>query len=785
MCYSTRLAELLPIHEVREAFGRALEGGPVVLSAPTGSGKSTEVPRWCPGRVLVIEPRRVACRSLASRVAQLEGCALGTTVGYWVRDERVMRDDTRILFATPGIVLRNRALLAASSTVVLDEFHERSLDIDLLLALFSRERPARLVVMSATLEAERIARHLGATALSAPGRAFPVAIRYLPGRTQLPDSQDLGARVREAIVAAAADPGDVLVFLPGKAEIDACAAELSGAGHVIPLHGGLPLALQQRAFEPARARKIILATNVAETSLTIPGIGVVIDSGLVRQTRYHAGRSYLALSPIAEDSATQRAGRAGRTAPGVCYRLWRSGAPLREHTPPEIFRESLVPLVLTAAAWGARVEELGFLDPPKDYALAAARAELQGWGALDGDSALSACGSLLFALPIDARHARMVVEARQHGCLDAMIDLVSVLAVGRPLFFQARSEVAVMDDVRADGCDAVAAIRALRSARPDDLGASSAVVGEARQVRARLRQIEGLPEHAASAAIDRDALIRAVLGADRSAAYVARERGREGRFSNGAAEVELSRESAARNVKKLEAVLALETRAFGADRDARVVVSCAMPIPLGTLARAGLGEDRLSSVRHERKRMFATIERVYGQRVLSTREESPRGELARQALVELLLRGSLFRDTLTESRTRHARVALAEHLAARQQPGTKAPVRPDFETWLRERVRTLGVESGDDLELLSANDFLLPDVPYEIKGQLDSDYPMTVSVGDATYRAEYDVERGQVMLHMLKGSRRDPPPLSYLPKFPGLKICVQTPRGIAIIRERG
>ena len=387
----------------------------MVLSSPTGSGKSTEVPRWCTGRVLVIEPRRIACRSLAARVAELEGTQLGDGVGYLVRDEARAHDATRIVFATPGLLLRNRELLDGAQCVILDEFHERSLDLDLLLALLLRARRQGLVIMSATLEGERVAEHVGGLHLTAAGRAYDVAVRYMPGAELKPHAAELAARVQRALDAAASDPGDILVFLPGKAEIEACQQSLRGKFTFVPLHGGLNLNEQRRAFDKAPQRKVILATNVAETSLTIPGVGVVIDSGLLRQTRYHDGRSYLVLGAIAEDSAAQRAGRAGRTAPGVCYRLWSASAQLQPNTPPEIHRESLVPLVLTAAAWGERVEDLPLLDAPKAYALEAARTELARWGALQGPAALSDSGRALFALPIDPAHARLLVAARAHA----------------------------------------------------------------------------------------------------------------------------------------------------------------------------------------------------------------------------------------------------------------------------------------------------------------------------------------------------------------------------------
>ena len=792
----------LPVSALRARFLEGLSAGPVVLSSPTGSGKSTEVPRWCDGRVLVVEPRRIACRSLATRVAQLEGTRLGQAVGYVVRDEHVATDATRIVFVTPGMVLRNRALLASASTVILDEFHERSLELDLLLALLLRRPAARLVVMSATLDGERVAAHVGGVHLSAQGRTFPVDVRYQPGRTAQPDSAELPQRVALALAAAAGDAGDVLVFLPGKAEIEACAQALRGSFTVVPLHGGLSLDEQRRAFDSAPQRKVILATNVAETSLTIPGIGVVIDAGLVRQTRYQAGRGFLALTAIADDSAAQRAGRAGRTAPGVCYRLWSPTTKLSARTLPEIHRESLVPLVLTAAAWGEPVESLPLLDPPKPYALEAARADLAAWGALSGPNALSESGQGLFALPIEPQHGRLLIAARTHGCLDDMIDLVSVLSVGRPLFSAGDLQLGLDDDLRRTGCDASAAIRAVRAAQPADHGVSAFVVREARAARARLRRAEGLPERAPSGEpFDRDALIRAAIGADARLVHVARVRGRELFFSNGGTEIELARESAVQHVRELEAIIALDTRALGAGRDARVLVTCAMAVPLTLLARMGLGEDRLASVQLEKKRVVARVERVFANRVIAEREETPEGELARAAILELLLRGSLFRDAVTTTRARLTRSALAAWLAARAsdapRPSARAPEgapgpgvdtragRDALPDWLRAKLESLGVQSGDDLALLSASDFLAPELPYETASALDSDYPLTVAAGDATYRVEYELEQNQVTLHMLKGNRKDPPPLTYLPRFPGLRVCVESRRGVVVLRARG
>jgi ATP-dependent helicase HrpB len=783
---------MLPVHAIREDFLAALRNAPVVLSSPTGSGKSTEVPRWCPGRVLVIEPRRIACRSLASRVAELEQTELGDGCGYVVRDERVMRDSSRIVFATPGIVLRDRALLASARTIILDEFHERSLEIDLLLALLidaRRRDPGtapHLVVMSATVEGERVASHLGGEHLSAGGRLYPVELRYLPEGTILPENEGLEHRIDRALQAANDEEGDVLVFLPGKAEIERCAVHLSTSRSLrpftlVPLHGGLSLDAQRRAFASSPQRKVILATNVAETSLTIPGVRVVIDSGLVRQTRYHEGRGSLALVPIADDSATQRMGRAGRTAPGICYRLWSREARLQPTTAPEIHRESLVPLVLGAAAWDREIEALPLLDSPKPYALEAARADLAAWGALAG-AALNERGRDLFSLPVDPRHARIVLAARERGCVEDAIDLVAALSITRPLFIG--TETGGPDDLLRHGCDATALIGAVRARDGDAHGLCPRALSEIHETRLRLRRIEGLALTAPTPMpIERAPLVDAVIAADRRVLHVARKRGRDGAFSNGGTELSLGRGSAVGRLSTVEALIVLDIRSSGAGRTQRTWITAAMAVPMATLARAGLGEEKLTSVSVVDRRVVATIERRFAGQTIATREDVPSGALAREAIVTLLLRGSLFRDAIASTRARLERDALAAALGAQGHDGF-APREhlPPIDAWLDSRLVDLGVESGDDLALLSASDVLAPELPFEVLDPLDRQFPAEVSVGDASYRAEYDLPRRTVLLTLVRGHRREPPPRAYLPRFHGLKVLVSTPAGTSPAR---
>lgn len=811
----------LPIDRIRRELLELRERGPVVVTAPTGSGKSTQVPRWCRerGPVLVVEPRRVACRSLAQRVAGLEGRRLGSIVGYSVRDEHRASGDTEILFATTGVVLRmlGTSDLGGYATIILDELHERSLDLDLLLALLLDRRPEALVVMSATLAGERVAEHIGGRLLHAPGRLFPVDVDYHPGSTLLPDVRGLEGRLRGALDRIRADrDDDVLVFLPGKAEI-AGAAEALGRRRdldLIPLHGGLSLEQQSRAFAPSDRHKVILATNVAETSITVPGVGAVIDSGLVRRTRYHQGRGFLTLQPVARDSAEQRAGRAGRTAPGVCLRLWSEAALLEATTPPEIHREGLVPLVLAAAACGALPESLPFLDPPTDYALEAARDELTALGALDEHRRLTERGRQIFGLPLDASLGRLLIEAEGTELLPEVIDLVAALSTGRPVFkgsLDPRHEED--DDPRAAGCDATALIRAVRSRRRSWAKVTNHhVLAEARNVSRRLRGAYGLPQPpigdrpgdggpnggpaapVTEAEVDRRRLAEVALAADPRCAHVARRRRGKVAWSNGGTEIRLGRESAV-DPTKVEAVAVLDLRPLGrGKRGTEILATCAVPLEIPWLVEAGLGSDRMRQPAIRRGQVVARIERVYARKVLAVREEIPQGALAREAIRDLFLQGELFPEDLGPTRSRLEAAALVRRLREANRaegplvwgevpPEVSGPEVESLGGWVLERLEDLGVERGEDLALLEPGDLLAPELPAEMGAWLDRAFPRDLSLGDAVYHLTYDLKSDEVTLNQEQGRRRVPP-LSYLPSFPGLRIVLRDKHKRIVIRER-
>jgi len=790
------LDEALPIEALKTALLEALERGPVVLTSPTGSGKSTQVPRWCPGRVAVVEPRRVACKTLAARIAQLEGVEVGAEVGYQVRDDDRTSGDTRVTFMTPGIALRRLDDVLACDTVVVDELHERAMDVDLIVALLRDRFEGRLVVMSATLDAEKVSTYLSAEHLHAEVRQHPVDVTYLGGPL-LPEVRGLESRVMEALDACEEAPGDVLVFLPGKGEIASVAAAVKGrrssrrALEVIPLHGALSLEDQGRAFRPSDKRKVVLATNVAETSVTVPGVGIVIDSGLVRRTRYHQGRGFLTLMPIATDSADQRTGRAGRTMAGRCYRLWRRAANLEQTTPPEIHRESLLPLVLASAACDADVTTLSFLDAPPDYAVEAAQEEARALGAVDDRSRITATGRELFGLPLDPPLGRLLVEAKERGTLEDAVDLVAALGVGRPLFSRDLGPPSDdPDDLRHACCDATAMILAIRRGRAGDDGLVAATLADARRDRKRLRRAMGLPEKGdRGRPVDREALCRTALAADPRTAHVPRQRRRHVGWSNGGTEIELGRQSAAQHAEHVEALVVFETRALGDRRmKTSIIATCASPVPASWLVGEGLGRDRVAKVKWTEGKLVAAVQRVFAKRVIAERSFEPTGPLAREALAKLIAAGTLFGEAREVTRERLAKRRLAARLAGRgllsdlSEEDADALADDDHEGWLRNVLTELGVEEAGDVPLLSAADVTAPELPWNVSRQLDEHFPAEVSTVDARYAVEIDVDEGEIILRYLGGNRGRVPRRATLPAFPGFKIKVDTGKGWAVVK---
>jgi ATP-dependent helicase HrpB len=455
-------------HPLAVALGAAFERHrDVVLRAPTGAGKSTLVPLWLlqqpfvGGRkIIMLEPRRMAARAVAGRMAALLGEAVGQRVGYRMRHDTRVSAATRIEVLTEGVltrVLQDDPALEQVACVIFDEFHERSLNADLGLALALDARAQlhaeyRLLVMSATFEGERVARLLGDAGLvSVPGRAFPVQIRYLgrgapllpgampwvKGAAERSAEREASTAVRRAL---AEGDGDVLVFLPGAGEIRRVAALLAQSGlpssvQVLALHGDMAAAAQDTVLAEPRAgvRRVILATNIAETSLTIPGVLAVVDSGLARRSHFDpgSGMSRLELQRISRAASDQRAGRAGRVAPGTCYRLWSEDAQgrLAESTAAEILDADLASLALQLARWGAfDAAALPWLDAPPEAALQQARALLRRLQALDEAGRLTARGLEMTSLPLHPRLAHMLLRARELNAVPLALELAALLS---------------------------------------------------------------------------------------------------------------------------------------------------------------------------------------------------------------------------------------------------------------------------------------------------------------------------------------------------------------------
>ncbi|MDF1716709.1 MAG: ATP-dependent helicase HrpB [Antarcticimicrobium sp.] len=521
MCAAPAPPPALPIEAALPELLTALrDHGRAVLQAPPGAGKTTRVPLAMleaglgtggdsTGRIVMLEPRRLAARAAAERMAETLGEAAGQTVGYRIRGEARVSKATRIEVVTEGILtrmLQREPDLPGVGAVIFDEFHERSLNADLGLALCLEVAGALrddllLLAMSATLDAEPVGALMEAPVVTSQGRGFPVETRWLD-RPLGPKARRTDALV-DLVVQAEQETrgtgGGLLVFLPGEREIRQAEAaltkQLPGGCHVRPLYGALPFAAQRAAIQPAtEGRKVVLATSIAETSLTIQDVRVVVDMGQARRARFDPGSamSRLVTEKVTRAEATQRAGRAGRVAEGVCYRLWTKGeeGALAAFPPAEIAAADLTGLALELALWGASEADLAFLTPPPAGALGEARALLRMLGALDDKGLITGHGRALSALPLHPRVAHMLVRAGPEAApLAALIE--------------------ARDPLRGAPCDLTLRLEALRDLkrftreRPYEVlrPALEQVRSEARRLRAQVKraEIEGMSPAAMAA----------------------------------------------------------------------------------------------------------------------------------------------------------------------------------------------------------------------------------------------------------------------------------------------
>lgn len=830
----------LPIDDARNAFETALRGGaPVVVQAPTGSGKSTRLPGWIAdareATVLVVEPRRIACRALATYVAEQRGTDLGDEVGYQVRFEGRHGERTRILFVTPGVALsmlaegshgRIAAGVERFACVMVDEFHERAWEVDLVVALV-REAKARgatvdLVLCSATLDEEDLAARLSAAVVRSEGRTFPVTIEH-EGEGG-PSDRDLDVRVAQAVrTRLRASDGDVLVFLPGKGEIERCGRMLDADGdaRVVPVHGGLPPAALARALGPASQRRVFLATNVAETSLTIPGVTSVVDSGLVRMRIHQAGRSVLALVPTSQASAGQRAGRAGRVAPGHCVRLWSSHYATATVTPPEVERIELDDMVLRAATGGltaAGFDEAPWVTPPPGFAVARARARLAEGGELDADGEITDRGRARARLPVSPLSARLLAGAP--GPIAGVVaDLVALIETGRDLVLSSRGGAAEsLDDGRhalfEGALDEVEVqLRALWHGREREHGLHAGAVSDCRRLARQLRGLVGAPTKPREASMPRDALLAYALRRLPHAAFVrraradrprassrsdvsrggSRGRGRDDRpaepWGNGELEVFVRPQtipglSPDEQPDPPRAALILELAWLGSGRGARGVGRLLLRCTYGDLVEAGIGEvevtgpalERPEGKKRGRARIVGEVEHRHAGVVLARGRQSLHGEALGRAMAELILARRLAK-TLGEGLqdALHDRALL--HQAASSGSESAAPTSP--RDYLAARLQELGASSAADLQLLEPDD-VRPDLDAladtlglerREAAALRRDFPRTWSYQGTQYDCTVELAARRVTLEPTRsvGKGREPPQ-AVLPRFRGFAV---------------
>jgi|MDSZ01.1.fsa_nt_gb ATP-dependent helicase HrpB len=848
----------LPVDAIRETFEQTLAttDKPVIVTAPTGSGKSTRLPGWLAEhtakKVMVVEPRRVACRSLATFLAKQAGEEVGQSVGYSIRFEDVRSKQTQVLFVTPGVALR---MLADDDfgfgSVLIDEFHERGWEVDLIATILRAKRAsgaldAPLVFTSATLDAESLAEELDALVLEASGRTFPVTIEYAEDGVMMPTREDLDARVTRAvrdIIARDKEEGEILVFLPGKGEISACAKRLAALKlpgvELLEVHASLPMHKLMRVFEepvPGR-RRIFLATNVAETSVTLTGVTWVIDSGLVRMQLHRAGRTALALVPTSEASMDQRAGRAGRVREGRCIRLWsRNWAP-RAITPPEIERIELDDLLLRAAICGLdgkALEAAPWVTRPPEFALEGARKRLRKLRALDASDTLTERGARLSELPVSAHEARLLLDPPEE-LAGAVADLVAIMQRGTRLLLppdRGRGSADKIIEARQALFEGVKdevyeALIALRHGDPNRHALHGSALAETRRIAASLRGILGLdvldpttlsrgeqlPEREALAAyllerapemgfVMRDRAQRRLGQADK------KKRSSGHPWGNGQIELSVSPYRAHneedRVTEKEQPIAGLildhtwlgDKKGYGVHGFGNMLLPCS----LETMARFSECEVEVGELQLERKRgdvvIAARVERKLAGVTLSAKTEPLRGRELCEAAAQMTRDNRIFKGSwekvldalhLWDLLEQWEPTLETEHWdlrKLREQPAPSDPL-----VYLADCFEALGLRTSEEMALLEEED-LIPDIAgmsgimaFELE-TLREDFPRIWEHLGAQYHCVVNVAARKVTLEPSNHHARKAkePSRDVLPRFQGFRVAYRQASRVLMLR---
>ncbi|MFN8825113.1 MAG: helicase-related protein [Planctomycetota bacterium] len=796
----------LPIDDIRDEFERRLQASNrLVVTAETGAGKSTRVPVWLaerfPGLILVVEPRRVACDALADFLSAERGEATGGFFGSRVRFSDRSSERTRVLFCTPGVVLRMLVEAPAPAAIVVDEFHERSWQMDLVVAAAAsvqRFRSVPLILTSATIDAEAAARPLAATTLHATGRMFPVDVSY-EAETIEPNAEQIGPRAANAIgKALRTHEGDVLVFLPGQKEIRAVEASLGRcAEEVLVVHGSQPPEAMRRVFQRPTRRRIYLATNVAETSITLPGVRIVIDSGLAKTQLHRAGRAVLATVPISQASMQQRAGRAGRVAAGVCLRLWSERFGAEPYQRPEIERVELDDLLLQAAELGlvgAAFDRATWITPPPAFAVQRALARMRSMAAVD-QAGLTERGKRLARLPVSADEAVLLVDAPP--AIDATLcDLVAILQARggflRHLDELGPSERAAAIAARSEllagvGDEVTTNLRLLRAGEARTHHLSQKRLDEARAISRQLRELTGARGEATKGL---DAFLMARLP---QAGFVRRPRAdtaksRSVPWANGTVEVQVfpfEPLDPAVEPRPCSAAVILETEWLASASGVRGIGRMLLPSDPKVFAAAGLGEATITDVQLDKSspariKITATREQQLAGVCLASGEIELTGADLHRAIADLVLGNRLFRGAGDELRDAlHGWALLAQWpddaVAEHRKAAVLAPT--DAAAWLTQRLATLGVAAAEDLALLDAKD-LVPDleaatgVPAWIAAPILKAFPRVWLHEGGQYACTVRPTSRTVELEPIDGKARKlkEPSAAALPRFHGFRV---------------
>ncbi|HDM8141619.1 TPA: ATP-dependent RNA helicase [Vibrio harveyi] len=769
----------LPIDSLQAEFDQLVNHHHLVVEAETGSGKSTRLPLWSAnhGRVLVIEPRRIACTSLAEFLADQSGQPLGKQIGYAIKLHAHYDENTKVVFVTPGVALRWFAedKLASFDIVMVDEFHERRWDIDLLTAILKQEKQHRLIVTSATLEGEKLANYLDAKRLRSEGRCFPVTVthrsldsRYLPNKKGC--ENDVVRTVKEALED---EEGDILVFLPGRKEITQCAQMLQNINDVmiVKLHASVSDEERHHALTVQNQRKVVLATNVAETSLTIPNIRVVIDSGLERRTVQRNGRTALTLTHISKASAAQRMGRAGRVAEGACIRLFGEHAPLELVTPSELHREELVEPMLAAACCGYRLSELQFLDALPEKSLLSASQTLRGMEAIDQQGDVTEHGKKVYPLPIDALFADLVTRMQTKSEKEAMIDLAAALSVLAQLHqLQGGESAEALAQEEPFGCDASLMIRLVRGEQFPGVNVDVSVLEEAQGLAKQMREVFELPELDVASRYKRDELTKAIAKLHPELVFVRRERRRDA-LGNGLMEMVVGRNS--RFPDKSEAALVLDSHSVPGRgvKQTLNLASVMLPVSLALLRELELGEWQQGETNYEEEVPRATMHLIYAGRTICTEYQALQGEVAVQSIVEMIDEQALLPGfaPLRKQQIQHWKIYNA--LGLNQTPVDKSMLDDlSFSTWLVEQLETLGVESVEDIELFDADDIPFEGIPDWEYQDFAEQFPLKLVLAELKLDVEYFVSRKLVHVIYTEGNRKGDPKRWELPRWSGWKV---------------